>query len=60
MATVYTEVVEINVQRLVKKGQKIDPLVTEEILNTLEQVAEQLFEDRAVVELDYNPENTED
>ena len=60
MATVYTEVVEINVQRLVKKGQKPDPLVNEEILNTLEKVADQLFEDRAVVEINYNPEDPEE
>jgi hypothetical protein len=60
MAKVYTETVEINIQRLVKAGQNIEPLVNEEIMNTLEQVAEQLFENQAVVELSYNPESTED
>lgn len=43
MAKIHTETVELQVSRLVKESDTPDSVVTEDIVATLQEVADQLF-----------------
>lgn len=51
MAKLVEEHVVLSISRLAKDGDKLDSVVTEEITSTLEQVAQELVGDGAVVEV---------
>lgn len=51
MAQVVTETIVVEVSRLARKGQKMDTVITEEMINTVEAVVQELVGDAAVVEI---------
>lgn len=51
MAKIVSDAVVIEISRIAKDGEELDSAVTQEIVDTLEQVAQQLVGDGAVVEV---------
>jgi len=51
MAKIVTEHVVIEISRVAKDTEQLDTLLTDELASTLEEVAQQLIGDSAVVEV---------
>lgn len=60
MAKIYNEQIVINVQRLIKDDQIVGTLLAPDLVNTIEQVAEELFDSAAVVEIELPGEKDDD
>lgn len=53
MAKIYEEVVQIKLSKLVKDKEKVDPIATAELIESLSQVVEQLVPEGIVAEVDF-------
>lgn len=51
MAKIASEAVVIEISRIAKDNEELDSVVTQEVVETLEQVVQQLVGDGAVVEV---------
>jgi hypothetical protein len=52
MAKIHEEVIVLKVSKLVKNDDSVEPIVTESTITELEAVAQELFGDTVIVELE--------
>jgi hypothetical protein len=52
MAKIHEEVIVLKVSKLVKNDESVESITTDEIVSALEEVAQQIFGDSVIVELE--------